>query len=260
MTRSVDEVADVLYAALRDVVAVPPVRETLPDDLNLAYEVQELGIKRRESRLNSRIGRKVGLTSPAVQKQLGVDQPDFGVLLNDMLLDEDQTIPIHKLIAPRIEAEIAFGIARDVNTVDRKSVMAAVAWVAPALEIVDSRVQNWDIRIIDTVADNASSAYFVLGSARVGLDAVTPRNVSMTLQRDGESVSSGTGRDCLGDPIDALVWVAQTAATLGRPLLAGEVVMSGALGPMVPIQPGETYTAHLSGLGSVSISSSEARS
>lgn len=259
VTPRAQSAADALWEASRSATAVSPVRHQI-SDVDTAYAVQELVIAHRESGDNPRIGRKVGLTSPAVQMQLRVDQPDFGVLLDDMLLSESDTIPVDRLVAPRIEAEIAFGIAHDITDVDRDSVVAAIAWMAPALEIVDSRVEHWDITIVDTIADNASSAYFVVGETRLGLDALDPKDVAMTLQRDGVEVSTGTGRDCLGDPVAALVWVAETAARLGRPLRAGEIVMSGALGPMVPIRAGERYEAELTGLGSVSISTAEAQS
>lgn len=256
---TIDREIDTAYEldrALQERAPRPPVRTVLTD-LTSAYSVQERVIALRESAINPRIGRKVGLTSPSVQAQLGVDQPDFGVLLQDMLLREDATVPTADLIAPRIEAEIAFILARDVDSIDRASVLDAVEYAVPALEIVDSRIANWDISIIDTVADNASSAYFVLGDARIPLDAVDTVAAEMTLTRNGEPASTGNGAACLGDPLNALVWVAETAAQLGRPLRAGEIVMSGALGPMVPIHPGDVFSATVSGLGTVSITADD---
>lgn len=244
--------AEALYQAQAQTRPTDPVRELLPvDDLAAAYEVQERVISRRVAEGFSRVGRKVGLTNPAVQEQLGVDQPDFGVLLADMDISATGRIDLSRLIAPRIEAEIAFVMARDVDAVDRQSVIDAVGEVVAAFEIVDSRIRDWAISIVDTVADNASSGLFLLGTTRVPLDAIDTVAAAMTMTEDGEVVSSGTGARCLGDPVNALVWVAETAARLGRPLRAGEIVLSGALGPMVPVRAGSTYVAEITGLGSI---------
>ena len=244
-------VANTLLGASKTARPCGPVRDLLDGDLDSAYQVQELIIQSRTSVRNRRVGRKVGLTAPAVQRQLGVDQPDFGVLLSDMQRGEDEQIPHDRLIAPRIEAEIAFILGRDVEATDRDSVLAAVDYVAPALEIVDSRIVGWDIGIVDTVADNASSAYFVLGKAKATLNGYVPAGAEMIMTINGEQASMGTGADCLGDPVNALVWVAETAAALGRPLRAGEIVLSGALGPMAPLNAGAVVEARIGGLGTV---------
>lgn len=244
-------VANTLLGALKTVQPCGPVRDLLVGNLDSAYSVQELIVQSRVSVRNRRVGRKVGLTAPAVQRQLGVDQPDFGVLLSDMQLGEDEHIPHEALISPRIEAEIAFIMARDVEATDRDSVLSAVDYVAPALEIVDSRIAGWEIGIVDTVADNASSAYFVLGSGKATLNGYVPAGAEMIMTINGKEASSGTGADCLGDPINALLWVAKTAAALGRPLRAGEIVLSGALGPMAPLNAGDIVEARIGGLGTV---------
>jgi 2-keto-4-pentenoate hydratase len=244
-------VANTLLGALKTTRPCGPVRDLLDGDLDSAYQVQELIIQSRVSIRNRRVGRKVGLTAPAVQGQLGVDQPDFGVLLSDMQRDEDEQIPHDRLIAPRIEAEIAFIMGCDVEATDRESVLAAVDYLAPALEIVDSRIAGWDIGIVDTVADNASSAYFVLGKAKATLDGYVPAGAEMIMTINGEQVSAGTGADCLGDPVNALLWVAETAAALGRPLRAGEIVLSGALGRMALLNAGDVVQARIGGLGTV---------
>lgn len=244
--------ADALYRAQTSAQPIDPVREIVGEgNVDAAYAVQELLMARREADGLTRIGRKVGLTNPAVQKQLGVDQPDFGVLLSDMDVTHVDAVDTTRLIAPRIEAEIAFVMARDVEAVDRVSVMAAVESARAAFEIVDSRVRDWHISIVDTIADNASSALFVLGEKALPLDEIDPVQIPMTLTADGEVVSRGSGAACMGDPVSALVWVAETAARVGRPLRAGEVVLSGALGPMVPFTAGTTYTADLGVLGTV---------
>jgi 2-keto-4-pentenoate hydratase len=193
----------------------------------------------------------VGLTAIAVQQQLGVDQPDFGVLLDDMDDSGSGRVDIGALLAPRIEAEVAFILSRDILANDVNSVIDAVGWVVPALEIVDSRIEDWDISILDTVADNASCGRFVLGNARRPLEDVDTVAVTMSMRRNGEVVSTGEGSDCLGDPLNALRWVARTALDLGRPLRAGEVVLSGALGPMVSFDKGDVVEASIVGLGRV---------
>lgn len=230
-----------------------PVRDLIgATDVVAAYEVQQELTTARLAAGGRVMGRKIGLTSQAVQQQLGVDRPDFGVLFADMEYDEQPPIPIHAFLQPRIEAEIAFVLGADLDgDLDPTTVAAAVAEVAAALEIVDSRIADWDISFADTVADNASSGGFVLGAVRSTLDRFTPVDAEMTMTRDGEVVSTGAGAACLGDPLTALTWLGRTAQELGDPLRAGQVVLSGALGPMVPVAPGDTFTAEVTGLGSV---------
>jgi 2-keto-4-pentenoate hydratase len=173
------------------------------------------------------------------------------VLFDDMNCPTGEPVDIGRLLQPRIEAEIAFILAADLDDrVDPAAVAAATGQVAAALEIVDSRVAGWDITITDTVADNASSGLFVLGDRRAlgDLDLVA---CAMTMRRDGATVSTGRGADCLGDPLAAVAWLASTAREYGQPLRAGEIILSGALGPMVPVRPGDAFTATVTGIGSV---------
>ena len=217
----------------------PPVRHLLADHSTATgYAVQALLTGHRLQQGRRVIGRKVGLTSPVVQAQLGVDAPDFGVLFDDMACPEHEPIDIGRLLQPRIEAEIAMVLAADLtgDDIDETAARAAVAEVVPALEIVDSRITGWDITLVDTVADNASSGLFVLGQSAGPLGGTDLRTVAMTMtDAAGAVVSTGTGAACLGDPVAALVWLARTAAAHGDPLRAGDVVLSGALGPMVAV-------------------------
>lgn len=232
----------------------PPVRDLLPDaSVATGYAVQDLLTRARVEAGGRIVGRKIGLTSPAVQAQLGVDQPDFGVLYDDMACRQYEPISHDRLLQPRIEAEVAFVLAADLDgDVDVAAARAAVAEVVPALEIVDSRVAGWDITIVDTIADNASSGLYVLGEPTGPLGERDLTAVQMTMTGAGGTVvSTGSGAACLGDPVAALVWLARTAAALGAPLRAGDLVLSGALGPMVPVAPGAGFTAELSGLGTV---------
>jgi 2-keto-4-pentenoate hydratase len=246
--------ADRLIEAARRGVACPPVRDLLVGaDVATAYEVQQLlvGQALREGRRI--VGRKVGLTSKAVQAQLGVDQPDFGVLFADMDWVGDQPVAMARLLQPRIEAEVAFVLDADLDgPISPASTRAAVGSVVAALEIVDSRIADWDITLVDTIADNASCGLYVLGAHPVPLGSLDLRDVAMTMRdQSGAVVSRGTGAACLGDPVLALTWLARTAQELGSPLRAGEVILSGALGPMVAVVEGSSFTAELTGLGSV---------
>jgi 2-keto-4-pentenoate hydratase len=253
----VREAADRLDAAALTRRPCAPVRDLIGDtDVALAYRVQDTVVRRRVEAGDLPVGRKIGLTSEAVQRQLGVDQPDFGTLLSSMLVGGSRPVEPGRLLQPKVEAEIAFVLGADLLSAEPSlsEVAAAVAQARAALEIVDSRIASWDIRITDTVADNASSGLFVLGDAVVPLADLRTEEVAMELFRDGVQVSAGTGRACMGDPLVALQWLARTAVAVGRPLRAGEVVLSGALGPMVPVAAGETYTATLSGLGDVRVS------
>ncbi|GAA4965781.1 2-keto-4-pentenoate hydratase [Nonomuraea thailandensis] len=246
---AMDEAVDRLADAALTGKPCRPVRDLITD-LADAYQVQRLLNARRHTAPVT--GRKIGLTSPAVQQQLGVDQPDFGVLFADMEVTGSTRADL--LMQPKIEAEIAFVLAADLSgDLDLAAVRAAVAYAVPAMEIVDSRIADWDITIIDTVADNASSGLYVLGTDQLPLTAFEPVEATMRMYADDRLVSEGTGTACLGDPLNALLWLARTASDHGDPLRAGQVILSGALGPMVPISPGTTVKADISGLGTVAV-------
>lgn len=214
----------------------------------------ELAKRRRRSGAVP-VGRKIGLTSEAVQRQLGVDQPDFGVLFDDMAHADGQVADLGRLLQPRVEAEIAFILAHDLEgDVDADRVHTSVAYAVAALEIVDSRVASWDISITDTIADNGSSGLFVLGSRRMNPTEFEPRSVQMTMRVNGSIASTGSGAACLGDPLAALDWLARTAQRIGEPLRQGEVVLSGALGPVVDVRDGDLVQAEIGDLGTVAVS------
>lgn len=239
---------------------VAPVRDLIGrDDVATAYAVQrQLSAERIEGGATV-VGRKIGLTSKAVQQQLGVDQPDFGVLFDDMSYAEGSTVPAAAILQPRVEAEIAFVLKDDLaeGDLDADQVRAAIDYAVAAIEICGSRVAGWDISFGDTVADNASAGGYVLGTEQVPLGDFDPVAAQMTMTIDGETVSTGSGAACLGDPVNAVVWLARQARELGDPLRAGQVILSGALGPMRPVTPGAAVTATVSGLGSVSVNFSK---
>lgn len=252
---------DQAAARLRDAVAsgtpCPPVRDLLGDtSVEAAYRVQAINTGHAEASGRTLMGWKIGLTSPAVQRQLGVDQPDFGLLFADCEIGDGGQVDIGRLLQPRVEAEVVFVMGRDLP--DRPLVAAdilrATEFVVPGIEIVDSRIADWDISITDTVADNASSGLHVLAPVPTALDGLDLKTVGMHLLADGTEVSSGSGAACLGHPVNAVVWLANTARRFGRPLREGDTVLSGALGPMVAVTAGTRYEATIEGLGSVSVS------
>ncbi|MFF0543201.1 2-keto-4-pentenoate hydratase [Nocardia thailandica] len=251
---AVGRAADLLDTAATTGRPCPPIRELFAaGDLAGAYEVQA-ELTRRRLAVGARVtGRKIGLTSPAVQAQLGVDQPDFGVLFEDMDVSASAEVPSDRLLQPKAEAEIAFVLSADLADGDLgpEQIRSAVDYAVAALEIVDSRVAGWDITITDTIADNASSGLFILADTRLTLAEFEPREVRMRMSVDGVEVSTGTGAACLGDPLEALAWLARTAREYGEPLRAGQVVLSGALGPMAPTPPGSHVEAVIEPFGTV---------
>jgi 2-keto-4-pentenoate hydratase len=268
-TPSTVEATAVAQAAtrLREAVAsgtpVAPVRDLIGrDDVGSAYAVQSILTEARVAAGATVVGRKIGLTSEAVQQQLGVDQPDFGVLFDDMAFASGDTVSFASILQPRVEAEIAFVLAEDLvdGDLDADQVRGAIDYAVAALEICGSRVAGWDISFGDTVADNASAGAFVLGAERRTLDEVSPKDVEMHMTVTGPGVtadSAGTGAACLGDPVEAVVWLARQARELGEPLRKGQVILSGALGPMRPVTAGTTVHATVTGLGTVSVNFSE---
>jgi len=248
--------ADTLVEAVHTGTACPPVRALLPEgDIDAAYAVQRLNTERSLAAGRRIAGRKIGLTSPAVQAQLGVDQPDFGTLFADMAVPEGGVVAAGRLIQPKVEAEVALVLGADLPHRDCTvaDVIRATEFALPALEIVDSRNADWDITIVDTVADNASSGLFVLGGTPVPLTGLDLRGVRMTMTRGGGAVSEGTGADCLGGPLNAAAWLASTLVAMGDPLRAGDVVLTGALGPMAVAAPGDRFEARISQLGCVAV-------
>ena len=211
--------------------------------------------KRGLARGRRLVGRKIGLTSKAVQQQLGVDQPDYGALFADMEVASGEEIRVSSLIQPRIEAEIAVALDRDLSEADvtMGELLRAIGYAVPALEIVDSRIKDWKITICDTVADNGSSARYVLGTSPRRLTDIDLDTCGMVMFRNGAIVSVGSGAACLGHPLKAALWLARAMAKAGQPLRAGDVVLTGALGPVSPASAGETYDARISGFSPVSV-------
>lgn len=249
--------ADVLLAARRTGEAVAPLREWLaPGALERAYAVQRLNHLRAVGAGARRIGRKIGLTSRAVQQQLGVDQPDFGVLFDTMLRTGPQAVQsAAAFIQPRIEGEIAFVLAHDITEpgLPRDELARKAGDAVAAFEIVDSAIAGWQITLADTVADNASCGALVVGTQRRPVAGAELRLAGMVLSEDGRQVSTGCGAASLGDPLVAFAWLADKAVLLGDPLRAGEVVLTGALGPMVPFIQGRRYRLEIAGFDALEV-------
>lgn len=241
--------------------AIAPMRDGLaPTDAVGAYAVQEINTRFWVDQGRRIVGRKAGLTAKAVQTQLGVDQPDFGVLFQDMRVADGGALSPSNCLQPKAEAEIAFVLAADLPSPDTtpEQVAAAVASVHAAIEIVDSRIADWKITFADTVADNGSSAYFVLSEQGLPLDGLDLEGAAMEMRFNGEPVSTGIGSAALGNPLNAAAWLAQTLAQRGEPLKAGDVLLAGALGPMVALQPGTQVHAKITGIGECSFNYGDA--
>lgn len=252
----ISKAARQLREAAESGVPCEPVRHILgtDSDVDAAYAVQRCNTDIAVAAGRRVSGHKIGLTAQVVQKQLGVDQPDYGVLFADMCVADGVDIPPGKLLQPRAEAEIAVVLEDDLDKGENclVDVIGATAYLLPSIEIVDSRIAGWDITIVDTIADNASCGLYVLGSRPVSLSAVDVREVDMRLDVNGHQASTGRGSACLGNPLHAVVWLANTMCQRGTPLRAGECIMTGALGPMVPIAAGDDIRAELHPISTVS--------
>lgn len=220
-----------------------------------AYHIQQRMIARRLDKGEKVVGKKIGVTSAAVMNLLGVRQPDFGYMLDGMIYNEGESIPIDTLIQPKAEGEIAFMMKKDLMGpgITAADVLAATEGVMACFEIVDSRIRDWKIKIQDTVADNASCGVFVLGDRLVDPRDVDLATCGMVLEKNGEIACTGAGAATLGNPVNAMVWLANTLGRLGIPLKAGEVVLSGSLGPMIPVQAGDNLRVTIGGIGGCSV-------
>lgn len=236
---------------------IAPMRDILdPTDAAGAYAVQAINTRYWTDQGRRIVGRKIGLTAKAVQAQLGVDQPDFGVLFDDMAIADGGTLRRGAVLQPKAEAEVALVLGHNIDDPNATAddMLAAASHAIAAIEIVDSRIADWKISFADTVADNGSSAFFVLGEERkplAGLDLLT---CGMVLEVNGAIASHGAGAACLGHPLNAAAWLARTLATQGDGLRAGDILLTGALGPMVTLNPGDHVSATIGGLGGVQFS------
>lgn len=252
--------AEALWQAAATRTPIAPLRQEaerlgVPLTVGDAYAIQQVNRARRIQAGDRIVGRKIGLTSQAVQRQLGVDQPDFGDLwAADAHADGDE-VALAGLLQPKVEAEVALVMGRELNNPMAlvSDVIRATEFALSAIEIVDSRIAQWQIGLFDTIADNASGGAFVLGADPVKLSTLRLRDARMVMRRGELEVSSGIGSACLGHPLNAAAWLARTLARSGQPLREGDVVLTGALGPMVSAVANATFEARIEGLGAVAV-------
>jgi 2-oxopent-4-enoate/cis-2-oxohex-4-enoate hydratase len=252
----INQLGDELYNALVSRQAIDPLTSrhdgiTIED----AYHIQQRMISRRLDKGERIIGKKIGVTAKAVMNMLGVGQPDFGYMLDGMIYNEGESIDSQTLIQPRAEGEIAFVMKKDVMGpgLTAADILAATEGVMACFEIVDSRIRDWKIKIQDTVADNASCGVFVLGDRLVDPKGLDLSTCGMVLEKNGEIVGTGAGAASLGSPVNAMVWLANTLGRLGIPLKAGEVVLSGSLAALIPVQAGDSLRVSIGGIGGCSV-------
>jgi 2-keto-4-pentenoate hydratase len=246
--------ADELWQAGETRVPVEPLTDRHPDlVIEDAYAIQTRVIDRRVADGAKIIGRKIGLTSRPMQQMLGVQEPDYGVLLDDMFVEDGDVISLDRLLQPRVEAELAFVMERDLvgPGVTTANALAAIAGVFPAIEVVDSRVVDWRIKLVDTVSDNASSGLLVMGGRLSKVADLDLRLVGVAVSRNGPVIDTGAGAAALGNPARCVAWLANKLGTFGATLRAGDVVLPGAVHRMVPVAPGDVFRAEFARVGAV---------
>jgi 2-keto-4-pentenoate hydratase len=248
------ELADELERAERERVAIDPLIARHPDiDVVDAYEIQLINIRRRLDAGARVVGHKVGLSSKAMQQMMGVDEPDYGHLLAEMEVYEDVPVEAGRYLFPRVEVEVGFVLGADLPGAEctEADVLAATVAFAPAIELIDSRIKDWNIGLADTISDNASSAGFVLGTERVAPADIDIKAIDAVLTRNGEVVAEGRSDAVLGDPVIAVAWLARKVASFGVRLKAGDIVLPGSCTRAIDARPGEEFHAEFAGLGSV---------
>ena len=255
--QDIERYGDELYAALRGQSTVLPLTQRVPDiTIDDAYHISLRLLARRQADGEKVIGKKIGVTSKAVQSMLDVHQPDFGYLTDRMAYETGAEMPIgRELIQPRAEGEIAFILKRDLvgPGITNDDVVAATECVMACFEIVDSRIKDWKIRIQDTVADNASSGLFLVGTEKVDPRKVDFETCGMVVEKNGAIISTGAGAAALGSPLTCVAWLANTLGRFGTPLKAGEVILSGSLVPLEPVKPGDSMRVRIGGIGTASV-------
>jgi 2-keto-4-pentenoate hydratase len=252
-----EELAAELADAERSRVPMAPLTSIHSDiDVVDAYEIQLINIRQRVAEGARVVGHKVGLSSEAMQKMMGVDEPDYGHLLADMEVFEDKPVPAGRFLYPRVEVEVGFILADDLPGAGctEDDVLAATAAFAPSIELIDTRIKDWKIALCDTIADNASSAGFVLGKERVSPKDIDIKGIDAVLTRNGEVVAEGRSDAVLGNPVTAVAWLARKVDSFGVRLKAGDIVLPGSCTRAIDARPGDAFVADFTGLGSVRLS------
>ena len=255
--QTINDIASELFDALNQQKIIQPLTDRYPEiDINDAYQISRKFLSLREFNGEKIVGKKIGVTSSVVQEMLGVDQPDFGFLTDAMRVQNRSTFSIEdSLIQPRAEAEIAFILKEDLfgPGVSKEDVIAATHKILPCFEIVDSRIENWNIKIQDTVADNASCGIFVLGEGHCSPEKFSMEELSVEVTKNGKFLSAGQGSAVQGHPAQAVAWLANTLGEYDIPLLKGEVILSGSLVPLEPAKAGDKFSMELKGVGTCEI-------
>ena len=244
-----------LFDSLNSGQSIAPLRDQINNDIDAAYDIQKELVALRKARGEKVVGKKIGLTSFAVQEQLGVDQPDYGILFDTMDVSSSGIFDASKAILPKVEGELTFVLGKDITAreITMELLVDAIAEVRASIEIVDSRVEGWNIRISDTIADNASGSHFIIGKDYKTLEEMDPSTAMMRLYKNNEFCSEGTGKACMDNPLNAALWLAQKMADQGEPLTKGEVLLSGALGPMIPVQQGDDVRLEIEGFKPIAL-------
>jgi len=254
---NIKEIANDFYQALKGQYCLEPISERFPGiSVQDSYAISREFLKKRLADGDKVIGKKIGVTSKVVQEMLGVHQPDFGFLTASMHIPNNSKVSIKdSLIQPRAEGEIAFILSKDLigPGITREDVRDATESIVPCFEIVDSRITDWNIKIEDTIADNASCGIFVLGNERISIQDLDIENIELSMYKNKELVASGKGNAVQGSPYEAVAWLANTLGGLGIPFLAGEIILSGSLVPLEPVKAGDKMHLSLGGLGSAKV-------
>lgn len=256
MSLLIESIANELLEAERTKVGIAPLTQRFEElTVEDAYQIQLEVMRKKRSEGRQVIGKKVGLTSLAMQKMLGVDEPDYGHLLDDMRVSDGEKVSIKDMLSPKIESEIGFILSRDLTgpNVTYLDVLMATKYVVPTLEIIDSRIADWKIKLIDTVADNGSSAKVVVGNKLSAIDGLDLRSLGMVLYNNDELVATGSGAAALGHPAEAVAWLANKLHAYGITLKVGELILPGALSGAMSVKPGDRVSAQFGPLGSVSV-------
>lgn len=252
-----DELAADLAQAERSRLPIAPLTAAHPDiDVVDAYEIQLINIRQRVAEGARVLGHKVGLSSKAIQQMMGVDEPDYGHLLDEMQLFEDTPVKVGRYLWPRVEVEVGFILNADLPGADctEDDVLAATEALVPSIELIDTRITDWKIELCDTIADNASSAGFVLGKARVSPHDLDVKGIDAVLTRNGEVVAKGRTDAVLGNPVTAVAWLARKVEGFGVRLRKGDVVLPGSCTRAIDVHAGDQFVADFAGLGSVQLS------
>jgi 2-oxopent-4-enoate/cis-2-oxohex-4-enoate hydratase len=250
--KQINDLVNQLHQAWENASQIPPITDSVPKiTVEEAYQIQLKLMAKRIAEGEAVVGKKIGITAKVVMKMLGVDQPDFGHLMSGMEFQESQSLPFNKFCQPKGEGEIAFLLKKDLTGpgITRDQIIEATECVMPAFEIVDSRIQDWNIKIQDTIADNASAGAFVIGSSRTSLKGLDLATCGMVLKKNGEIIGTGNGAATLDHPLNAVGWLANTLGSLGMSLKAGEIILSGSLSVMFPIQSGDSLEMEIEGIG-----------